>query len=202
MPSHMRPTNWVTRGNENPYIDNHIRLHAGPKDPPSSRGAKETHPSRGSTGSLSGSDTIRPTFNNTDIVPNLVIIICTIRQVWGFIKKYIGVVRYGIPYRNPCPDSQTKNFGNPNFNTDPKPNFRESRNSFGISGQIGNPEMILGFWAFGLNYYVFGLKLNLLTLLGCNLLRNPLQYVPIMLQLQDCQSGFKCRCYNCKTLSI
>ncbi|RXH88896.1 hypothetical protein DVH24_000495 [Malus domestica] len=82
----------------------------------------------------------------------------------------------GIPISIPIPNQIFR-----------KPNFRESRNSFGISGQIENPEMILGFWAFGLlgfwafglKYYVFGLKLNLLTLLGCNLLRNPLQYVPI-----------------------
>ena len=32
------------------------------------------------------------------------------------------------------------------------PNFQESQNSFGISGQIGNPEMILGFWAFRLKF--------------------------------------------------
>ncbi|RXH88285.1 hypothetical protein DVH24_042356 [Malus domestica] len=64
---------------------------------------------------------------------------------------------------------------------------RESQNDFGL----------LGFWAFGLKYYVFGLKLNLLTLLGCNMLRSPLQYVPIE---RLCQ--FKCRCYNCKTANL
>ncbi|RXI08032.1 hypothetical protein DVH24_014598 [Malus domestica] len=64
---------------------------------------------------------------------------------------------------------------------------RESQNDF----------RLLGFWAFGLKYYVFGLKLNILTLLGCNLLRSPLQYVPIA---RLCQ--FKCRCYNCKTANL
>ena len=52
-------------------------------------------------------------------------------------KPIPGLVWYGISNRIPYPDSQTEIFENPNFMTNPKLNFRESRNSFRISGQIG-----------------------------------------------------------------
>ncbi|RXH86450.1 hypothetical protein DVH24_017503 [Malus domestica] len=110
-----RPLTWdpISRSHVgDPHIDNHVEprgltLHAGPRDPPSSRGAKGTHPSRGNTVrarslALIPCRIIRETghtahFQQHRYCPHLTT--CTIRQVWGFITKGLSISWSGIRVR-------------------------------------------------------------------------------------------------------